>query len=328
MTPVEKTEPWSPNWAELWSFGVRWTARPISGLLLPGAECSKIMTAVLEELMASYSQLPDEFQCHAFVQTTAVRLALEVTRKARLESGDPTLWHDASHRATTPALNLTELQRTDASGQLVSKEWTDLHRELKPRGLSFLRHEGVAEADAEDLFAEAMVGMVQKRKSGTAVIHDLVVYEQTPTLFLSILRRRLNNHIRHRHAEKRNAQHTVSLDASEDDAYEPTEWHAFNAWAADSADPFSGMTFARLAEECAAVLTPLQQRIMTALYIEESATYMEVASSAWFAAATQLKPDASSATRRRRLDHEHDTALDHLAASLGIERTENLQEVS
>jgi DNA-directed RNA polymerase specialized sigma24 family protein len=238
------------------------------------------------------------------------------------------LWHDPSHRSTTPALDLLELQRSDPNGQLVSDHWTQLHRELKPRSISFLVHEGLPEADAEDVFSEAMVGMVQPRKSGTAVIQDLLIYEQTPALFLSILRRRLSNHIRHRHAEKRSARLTSSLDADETDAAEPAERTAFNAWAADAADPFSGMTFARLAEECASVLTRLQQRILTALYVEESATYMEVASSPWFMEAAQLKANSSAATRRRRLDHEHDSALDQLACSLGIERSESLQQVS
>jgi hypothetical protein len=80
------------------------------------------------------------------------------------------------------------------------------------------------------------------------------------------------------------------------------------------------MTLARLAQECAHALSALQQRILSVLYIEESADYMEVASSSWFIQAAGLKASASDATRRRALDREHDSALDQLARSLGIAR--------
>jgi len=173
--------------------------------------------------------------------------------------------------------------------------------------------------DAEDIFAEAMAGLVKLRNDGTAIIQDLLVYEQVPALFLSIVRRRAVNHIRDRHAEKRAVHCTVSLYADET-ADDITAQSTFAEWAAEAADPLRGMTMARLAEECSEGLSGLQQRILTVLYIEESATYMEVAASPWFVQAAGLKTAASDATRRRALDREHDSALDHLAQSLGIVR--------
>jgi hypothetical protein len=161
--------------------------------------------------------------------------------------------------------------------------------------------------------------MVKPRKDGTAVIQDLQVYEQVPMLFLSIIRRRTVNYIRDRNAEKRAAHSTVSLHAGETSA-DITAQTAVAGWEAEAADPLRGMTLARLAEECAEGLSGLQQRILSVLYIEESADYMEVASSPWFIQAAGLKAGASDATRRRALDRVHDSALDHLANNLGIAR--------
>jgi hypothetical protein len=190
---------------------------------------------------------------------------------------------------------------------------------MKPRAIGLLRNQGVEGADADDMFAEAMAGMVKPRKDGTPVIHDLLVYEQVPVLFLSILRRRTINHIRDRNADKRSAHSTLSLQAG-DTSVDLTAQSAVAEWAADAADPLRGMTLARLADECAEGLSSLQQRILSVLYIEESADYMEVASSSWFIQAVGIKPGASDATLRRALDREHDSALNNLALSLGISR--------
>jgi DNA-directed RNA polymerase specialized sigma24 family protein len=313
----EDTYHWSPDWPSLWRFGACWAGRPIGGLLLPGNERTKITTGALEQLMARHPVLPGALQTQAFIQSTTVQLALNETRKARQESHISDLWHDPGHRGTTPVIDLTELQQ-----QPDSRLWQDLLIELKPRAFGLLRGQGVDGGDAEDVFAEAMAGMVTPRKDGTAVIHDLLVYEQVPMLFLSILRRRTINHIRDRNAQKRSAHNTLSLQAEEDSG-DITAQSAVAEWAAETADPLHGMTLARLAEECADGLSGLQQRILSVLYIEESADYMEVASSPWFLESAGLKASASDATRRRALDRVHDSALDHLAQSLGITRRQN-----
>lgn len=305
---------WSPDWALLWRFGACWAGRPIPGLLLPGSERLKITTHTLDRLMASHRVLPGALQTHAFIQSTAVELALKTTREARLSSGISDLWHDAAHRGTTPVIDLRELQLHSDS-----RLWQDLLVQLRPRAFGLLQGQGVEGADAEDIFAEAMAGMVKPRADGGAAIQDLLVYEQVPLLFLSIVRRRAVNHIRDRNAEKRDARSTVSIHANEA-SVDVTASSAVADWAAEAADPLHGMTLARLAEECAEGLSPLQQRILSVLYIEESADYMEVASSSWFSEAVGLKANASDATRRRALDREHDSALDHLAQSLGIAR--------
>lgn len=328
MPPHLHSEHWTPDWSALWRFGACWAGRPIGGVLLPGNERANTMVAVMDQFLAAHpGTLPSPLQCHAFIQEHAVRIALEATREARLASGDPARWHDAAHRSTTPVIDIAELQRTDAHGQLISHHWQHLHQQMKPRTIGFLRGEGIPDADAEDLFAEAIAGMVQVRKNGTAIIQDLLVYEQVPVLFLSIVRRRLSNHLRHRHAEKRAVNQTVSLNAQAEDALETTDHSAFTSWEADAADPFSGLTFARLAEECANSLSTLQQHILHVLYIDESATYMEVAAAPWFINGVGIKASASDATRRRALDREHDSALDHLAQNLGIARNTGSRQV-
>ena len=287
--------------------------------MLPGEVRGKVMTLVMERFLTAYPSLPTEMECRAFLHNNAVQLALKTTKKARLESGNPALWHDESHRSTTPVIDITELQRTDPTGRLVSPHWNILHEQMKPRLTAFLRKQGVPDADAEDLFSETIAGLARVRDTGTAVIDDLLVYEQVPALCMNIARHRLCNYFRHRHAAKRDTRQTTSLQETED-VEDKTDQLAFTTWAADEANPLSGLTFARLAEECAQGLTPLQQRILTILYIEESATYMQVATSPWFAQAAGIKPGAAGMTCRRALDSLHDSALEHLARRLGIDR--------
>ena len=314
------TEKWSPNWAELWRYGACWAGRPIGGVHLPGEARSEVMRQVMEQFMTAYEDLPGELQCRAFIQSHAVSLALELTRKRRLDTGNPGLWHDSDHRPTTPLVDLSGLQNLDEDGTAKGESWSFLHEQLKPRAVGLLGSEGVPAADAEDLYQESFAGLLQVRRNGTTVIHDLHVYEQLPPLFLTIVRRKLAKYIRHRHAAKRAVTVTESLDAVDDFNSVAVERRSFDVWAAGEADALSGLTFARLAEECAGVLSALQQRILTILYIEESANYMEVASSSWFGVAAGLKPGASEATCRRALDRVHDEALDALARGLGLNR--------
>jgi DNA-directed RNA polymerase specialized sigma24 family protein len=266
------------------------------------------MTAVMEQFLTTYPSLPGELQAFSFVHTTAITLALTATRHARLAAARADLWHDPQHRSSTPVVDLAALQQDGSS-----RAWDDLILTMKPRTLGLLRQEGLSQHDAEDLFAESIAGMVKPRGDGTAVIQDLLVYEQLPALFLTIVKRRHANHLRYQQAQMRALENTVALDTIDDEL-------TSSNWAAEAADPFSGLTLARLAEECAHTLTPLQQHILSVLYIEESASYMEVASATWFVSAVGLKASASEATRRRALDAQHDSALDQLARSLGIDR--------
>lgn len=300
-----------PDWSAFWRFGACWAGRPVMGLILPGSERMKVMLRVMEDFMEAHPALPGEVQTYVFIQSHAVQHALNATRAARLASGQPDLWHDPQHRGTTPVIDLAELQQRENSSR-----WNDVLTQMRPRALGLLKGQGVDEHDAEDLFAEAIAGMVKPRQNGTAAVHDLIVYEQLPPLFLSIVRRRLVNHIRHRHADKREVGATTSLD----DEISGLDDHTFSTWAANAADPMHGLTLARLAQECAHKLTALQQRILSTLYVEESATYMEVANAPWFAQAMNLKSGVSDATRRRALDAQHDGALDLLARALGLSR--------
>lgn len=303
--------PWKPNWPALWHFGASCAARPVAGVIVPSDERLKVMRQVMKAFMDAHPVLPGEIQVHAFVQSHAVQLALIATREARLATAKADLWHDPDHRNTTPVIDLAELQQHKDSAR-----WGDLLTLLRPRALGLLGSQGVDENDAEDLFAEAIAGMVKPRQNGTAVVQDLFVYEQLPPLFFSIVRRCVVDHIRHRQADRRAIRNTVSLG----EEISKLDDRTVSTWAADVADPLHGLTLVRLAEECAQMLTALQQRILTALYIEESATYMEVANSPWFAQAMNLKPTASDATRRRALDAQHDSAFDQLAQALGIPR--------
>ncbi len=269
------------------------------------------MTRVMEEFLDTYPGLPGELQALGFLQSHAVQHALNATRAARISSGTPDLWHDPKHTGSTPVVDLPALQQDPDS-----PEWQDLFAQLKPRAMGLLRGEGAGEQDAEDVFAESMAGMVKPRQSGPSAIDDLLVYEQLPPLFLCIVRRRLVNHIRYRQAEKRAVRNTLGMEHDAGDVAAA----ALTVWEAEAADPMGGLTLARLAEECAHLLSPLQQHILTTLYLEETATYMEVAQAPWFANAVDLKPNASDATRRRALDTEHDSALDSLARALGINR--------
>jgi hypothetical protein len=310
MTLPIHEAPACTDWQVLWRYGACWAGRPIAGVILPGDERMKIMLAVMEQFMAQFPTAPGELQCYAFVQTEVTRRALEAVRMTRSATGDLERWHDSEHRLTTPVLDLVALQE-----DVNSRVWQDVLTRFRPVSFGALTQMGLGDTDADDVFSESLASLAQPRhSSGTAVLADLLVFEQLPPLFLQIVRRRAVNFIRDRSAAKRSAHHTVSLE----NADPATQRSALSTWEADENDPLHGLTLAKLAAECADRLSALQQHILSVLYIEESATYMEVAGAEWFAQAVGLKPGSSDATKRRALDREHDSALDHLAHHLGI----------
>jgi hypothetical protein len=315
MPPVSSSDHSFPDWQELWLFGACWAGRPVPGVILPQAERTRVMVAVMNSLMDTFGHLPGELQCRAFIHSQAVRLALESTRAARAASANPQLWHDPAHRRSTPALDLAAMQREPHS-----PVWAQLLISLKPVSLQLLRSDGLSDADAEDVFAEALAGLVQTRASGTAILQDLLVYEQLPSLFTSILRRRQSNFLRDSQAAKRSAAKTISLHSEDPSLPQLTDHQSWSQWLADEADPLRGMTLTRLATECGHCLSPMQQHILSVLYIQESMSYMELAASPWFLQAVGLKATASEATLRRALDSQHDSALDLLAQCIGLPR--------
>jgi hypothetical protein len=203
------------------------------------------MVAVMDALMDTFDQLPGELQCRAFIHSQAVRLALESTRAGRAAASNPELWHDPTHRRSTPALDLAAMQREPHS-----PVWAQLLLGLKPMSLHLLRGDGLSDTDAEDIFAESLAGLVQTRASGAAILQDLLVYEQLPPLFTSILRRRQSNFLRDSQAAKRSAAKTISLHSEDPAIPQLTDHQSWSQWLADEADPLRGMTLTRLANEC------------------------------------------------------------------------------
>lgn len=242
-----------PDWSAYWRFGACWAGRPVMGLILPGSEKDESDAAGHGGVHGGPSD--------AAGRRANLRLYPKPCRAAcarchaggEVGLGAGSLWHDPQHRGTTPVIDLAELQQ-----QASSPRWNDVLTQMRPRALGLLTGQGVDEHEAEDLFAEAIAGMVKPRQNGTSAVHDLIVYEQMPPLFLSIVRRRLVNHIRHRHADKREVGVTASLDEEISGLKDRT----YSTWAANAADPMHGLTLARLAEECAHKLTALQQRIL------------------------------------------------------------------
>jgi hypothetical protein len=313
MSDDSEPKPSPPTWTELWFFGACWAGRPVPGVILPKEERTKAMTQVMNEFMVRFDEMPSVMQSRGFIQQRVVRVALEATRAARLATGNPSLWHDESHRGTTPVLDLTALQ-SDPKSQV----WQTVLTQMRPRALGYLLKEGISETDGEDIFAEAVASIVRERSDGSRALDEILVYEQFPPFVVTVVKRRMLNFLRDRGAAKRSRCQTVSLHEDEE-ALRNAEREIAAGWAAEENDPLRGLTLERLSNECAHCLTALQLRILTELYITESASYMEVARSPWFIAAAGVK-GASDATRRRALDHEHATALDKLAECLGIPR--------
>jgi DNA-directed RNA polymerase specialized sigma24 family protein len=306
------------DWPNLWRYSTCWAGRPCSGLVLPGSEQLQIAKQVFSEMKNCFPVFPSTFRILDFLRGRSISLALERTQQQRLQQGFSDLWHDPDDDSGLGGIDMDALQAGSHS-YACNQAWHTVTSVLRPRAIGLCVGPLISTSDAEDVFMEALTDLAKEQADGRSLIEQLHVYEQIPATLLTIVKRRCTDLLRHQTAQRRDSRLLTFIP---EEAVGPSalDKAPTNDWQSAQDDPYHGLTFAQIASECAHCISPLQQRILSALYVMESDSYMDIANAAWFASATGLRPDVSAATKRRTLDREHDGALTALAACLGLQQ--------
>jgi hypothetical protein len=313
----------SPDWPHLWQLVTRWAGRPFGGVILPAAEQGQVAVTVFEDLPRVWPRLPGHAELLGWLQREAQQRAIARTAAQRVASGKADLWHDPAWQPGEPVLDMAALRRRDARGGYSSPEWQRLHDVLKRRALRILpgvRHGIMAlpESAADDVFMEALTELIRERPEKGTLLDELPLWEHVPAVFNTIIKRRGIDWLR-REGQRKNEPNASARQTSFDD---PDSHLAESlrdpASPGNTFDSFHGVTFDRIYRACGQCLTAIQWHIITAIYIEETATRLDLASDEDLLRQLDVSPASSESTRRRAINAQLEAAITHLAECLQI----------
>lgn len=311
----------SPDWPHLWQLVTRWAGRPFGGVVLPATEAGKVAVTVFEDLPRVWPRLPAHAELLGWLQREAQQRALVHTARQRAATCQPDLWHDPAWQPGEPVLDMAALRRRDARGGYSSPEWQRLHDVLKRRALRILpgvRHGALTlpESAADDVFMEALAELIRERPEKGTLLDELPLWEHVPPVFNTIVKRRGIDWLR-REAQRKNEPNASSRQSSFDDPdTHLAEVLPDPASSGGVSDPLHGVTFDRIYRACAKCLTDIQWHIITAIYIEETATRLDLASNEDLLRQLDVSPASSESTRRRAINAQLEAAITHLAECL------------
>jgi hypothetical protein len=301
------------DWESAWQYTTTWAGKPVPEVVLPGEVQARIATQIFADLPDCFPNCPGQAELFAHLRQQAVERALALTREERRRSGNPLLWHEGFGHSDQAWIDLELLQQTFPLNPAGQGEWLALSKRLRPTALHLVQAGGTLSLeDAEDIFQESLTAFFSCPPGRSSLIQQLAVFEQIPPTFSTVVKRRTADWLRHELAQKRDRRMQLSVDHKFDSdgaELQVTDSASFADWQAALHNPYQSTAFDKLMHESQRLLTPLQQRILTELYILESGSYMEIAQSHWFCQASGVHAGASAATKRRALDREHDAAL-------------------
>lgn len=289
-------------------------------MLLPAEAQSTLAAGVFEDLPKVWPQLPAQAELLGWLQRESQQRAIVHTAQQRVARRQPDLWHDAAWQQGEPVLDMAALRQRDARGGYSSPEWQRLHDVLKRRALRILPglrhgHMLLPEQAVEDVFMEALTELIRERPEKGTLLDELPLWEHVPAVFNTVVKRRGIDWLR-REGQRKNQPNSAALQTSFDDPDVPLAGTLPEPRSAAGFDPLQGVTFDRIYRACSKCLTPLQWRIITDIYIEETSTRLDLASDAAVLRELDVSPSASEATRRRAINRQLETALAHLAECL------------
>ncbi len=301
-----------PDWHDLWTFTVRWTAQPVPGVQLPDFAQVSCARATLEKLMNHFPVLPARAEALAFLQEQARLDSLKATATAREEIRDPLVWREPEWLPGGPGLLVSDLDALEISAK--NRAWQTLIDSVRTLISSIIRRQGVAEPDVEDTFFEVIseLNFLRPAKQ-TRLLDEMDVFEQLPRL-LSVVARNHAVGVMRKQSTRKNQPNNPKQTDSLSDPDSPGQRVADSRSTLWHDDPFSLLTFDQIYQGCRDALSEIQWRIIIGLFIDE----LQVIDLCHDEELGRLMnfSGRSDATRRRHIGEQLQTALDQLAACL------------
>jgi len=254
----------------------------------------------------------------AWLAERAGPAALAQVAAARAQAGDPDLFRDAASAAWEHNPDFDALRRRDDEGVLTSPDWSMAEPVLRRRALPVLRRMGVKDEDAEDVVMEALGELTQARPDGGGPLDKMWVFEELPRFFATMAERRGISFLRKQSAQKRQPSHPANADPLDapDSAVRRTLADPRSGRPDEPKAPWENATFDAIHAACRTVLSDFEWFLLTALFVEDTHTRLDLASDPWVLEQLDIPTTASESKRRRRLNLFIEEALIRLGRAL------------
>lgn len=274
--------------------------RPVTGVCLPLAEAERVARGAFQALMERGKTLGPLPEIMEFLRVRARRSALEAAAGMRQEMKDPAHW--AEFPESAPRVSLDVLRRDDAA----TEAWKVTLDQFRQRSYHAVKNLGVPLEDIDDVLSDTLVELLRPRRDGRERPLDaILVYEELMPLLQGIAKHVATDFLRARSAQKRQPKEGTIVGGE-----------AAEQVASPGPMPGEAYSFHQCYLECREVLTDFQWDVLLRLHVLESANRLSLIEEPAMLRELGVKPGASSATRRRRLNEYLDTLIGKLAERL------------
>lgn len=291
----------STTWDKLWADCFAVARRPLGGVILPLPEAEAVARGAFQSLISGGGREMPIPEIMEFLRRQARRGALEAVAAARRSSGDPARW--AEFPESAPTVSLESLRQDDAA----TDAWKSTLGQFRQRTYHTIKTLGVPPEEIDDVLSDTLLQLFRPRaEGGPRPLDNILVYEELMPYLNGMARHVATDYLRARTAQKRQPKEGFS----EEEEMEQVP----------SDDPVPGETYSleQCYRECRDVLSDFQWDVLMRLYVLESANRMSLIEEPAVLKALGVKPSASSATRRRRLNEYLEEMVGTLAARLRV----------
>jgi hypothetical protein len=301
---------------ELWPLVSQRAMRPLGGILLDKPAAAGIAREVFSDFLAAFPQRPGTWESVLHWLTSRVRpLALAAVAEERRQSADWQRFRDPKKTVWVRNPDFDALRSRSPDGALLSREW-DLAAPILWKGVQpvFLRL-GIAEEDARDIQNETLAELTRASKTA-GTLEKLLVFEELPKLFATMIERRTISWLRKTTAVKRRPMNPAFTDRLDDPDNATARHLAAPLTGPAGASPWAHAGFDRIRHACRSVLTDFEWHLVEALFVEGSHSRGELVNDAWILEQLGISASASESKRRRHLNVFLDEALARLGRAL------------
>ncbi len=301
---------------ELWPLVCQRALRPLGGIKLDTATAGEVAAEAFSGFLHEFPQRPGAWESVLHWLTTRVRpAALAAVAEERRRRGDWQLFRDPQKAAWMKNPDFDALRRRSADGALLSREWDGVAAILWKAAQPVFARLGTCDEDAMDLQNETLAGLT-RAATGTGALENLLVFEELPKLFATMIERRTISWLRKGSALKRRAMNPAFTDRLDDPDSAASRLLADPASTPSGDSPWVNAGFDRIRRACRGVLTGFEWHLVEAVFVEATHTRGDLANDPWTLEQMGVSSAASESKRRRKLNLILDDALSRLGRAL------------
>lgn len=301
---------------ELWPQVCARALRPIGGILLDRAASASVAEEVFSDFLAAFPRRPGSWESVHHWMTSRVRpLALATVAEVRRSRRDWQAFRDPQKSAWVENPDFDALRRRSEDGALLSREWDRVAPILWKAAHPPLLRLGVGEEDASDIKMETLAELTRASKVAGS-LDKLLIFEELPKLFATMIERRAISWLRKFSAQKRRPVHPSFTERLDDPDNPAARQLTDPRTESTGAPPWANAGFDRIRHACRGALTDFEWHLVDVLFVEASHSRQDLVNDQWVLGQLGLAASASESKRRRRLNLFIDEALARLGRKL------------